>query len=89
MLHHRFERCLRKEDEKRLDECDDGVATRANSTAVAAWLSAMKATQRLRRFFPGAISTSVMRLSQCVRLAVLDATLMNRSVSAAEMSPPV
>src|SRR6185369_7043059 len=38
----------------------NGEATRANSTAVAPRLSAMRATHRLRRFFSGAISISVM-----------------------------
>src|SRR4051794_30896128 len=40
----------------------NGVATSANSTAVAPRLSTMRATHRLRRFFPGAICISVMVL---------------------------
>ena len=39
--------------------------------------------------FPGTACVSVMALSYWVRLAVLDATLMNSFVSASVMSPPV
>ena len=35
----------------------NGVAISANSTAVAPFLSLIKATKRLRRLFPAAIST--------------------------------
>ena len=60
-----------------------------SSTAVAPVRSLMKTPKRLRRLFPAVVFSSAMVFSYCVRLAVLDATLMNSCVSAPVMSPPV
>ena len=93
MPHDRFQQLLREENQKRLNERDDESEKRRRNQRefhrCGALLSLRKGRSDCCVFFPDVASCAVMRLSYCKRLAVLDATLMKRFVSALEMSPPV
>ena len=68
----------------------NGVAISANSTAVAPFLVLDKDDEAAAASFSCCdFHLGHRRVSHCVRLAVLDATLMNRSVSACVILPPV
>ena len=89
-----FEQRLCKEKQKHLDEgSDDGEKRRGNQRELdrccALFVLDKDDEAAAASFSCCDFHLGHRRVSHCVRLAVLDATLMNRSVSACVILPPV